>query len=1061
MSIPHQYKFMKYFYLLLLLLAMPIFLQAQENVELDATLTYADSGCNDIWGWWKDGREYAIVGKQNGTSVVDITETGFAEELYFIPGSYSTWRDMKTYNNHAYIVDDQAGEGLIIIDLNDAPNSFTHTTWQTPVDGQQIQTCHNIFIEEATGFAYLFGCNNFNQGQIDGAVVLDLKGDPKNPTVAGIYNTQYIHDGYVRNDTMYSSEINVGHFAVVDFTDKSNPIVLATKPTSGTFTHNCWLSDDGNTLFTTDEITNGFVDAYSVGDLNDIQLLDKVQSSPGQQTTPHNAFAMGNWLITSWYTDGLVIHDISDPENLVEVGHYDSSNVFDGPGFNGAWGAYPYLPSGRIIVSDIQTGLWVFEPNYVEAARCKVKVVDATTGNDIANAIIDVLDSDISEQTNIFGEAEFGGGTPTVFDIAVGALGYESTFYSDIAIELAQTTEITVELTPSQSLNVSGFVVNGSLQVAEAKIIFESLSQTLEFEADGSGTFIIESIPSNTYKVYVGKWGYRTELFPQKYFSGDEEHFEVYDISRGLYDDFLFENSWELISESGAGNWEIGVPEATASEIISNPLGDAPEDYGKNCLVTGAAAGNGAGAFDVDAGATVVQSPNFNLSGMAEPTLGFYRWFSNSGGFGGAPNDTLSITLDNGSTSVVVYEVRSDDENLGKWVFDEVAVEDFLSASATMTVTLRVVDQENSGHLSEGGFDFFRAYDKAAPVDFGGFIVDENGENIGNAAITVNSDDTGNSYNGFSSNNGSYDLEVADGVYDITVSQWGYITQTFTGVTIDHMADRQNFVLQTGYVDDFEADLGWESNGDQGAWVIGAPQETSQGGTVYNPGADDEIDEGLQCYLTGNDATDANSDDVDPGTESVLTSPALDLSSYENPRMKMSYWWATDDTGDDASLQIQLVQGGSVRNVLNIDADAGSQSSWNEIDVKVKDYADFSEEFEIRVIASDGATDAIVEAGIDAFSIYDSADDGLTALEETRLEMLSVSPNPFEDSFQIDLQAGQEISRIRMYDVLGSMVFETEKANTQIAVPTLPSGLYLVEMETKDGDLLKSKILKK
>jgi len=1054
-----QIKIMKYFYSIIALLLLPFCIEAQENVELDANLIFSDARCMEVWGWWKDGREYAIVGKENGTAIVDITESGSAEEVYFIPGAFSIWRDMKTYNNHAYIVDDQAGEGLIIVDLNDAPNSFTHTTWQIPVDGPQFSTCHNIFIEEATGFAYLFGCSNGSE--FDGAIVLDLKDDPKNPTVAGIYDGDYVHDGYVRNDTMYSCESFAGKFAVVDFTDKSNPIVLATQSTSGGLTHNCWLSDDGNTLYTTDEVANGFVEAYSIANLDDIKFLDKVQSSPGQQVIPHNTFVMGNWLVTSWYADGLVIHDISDPEKIIQVGHYDSSYDFQGSGFIGAWGAYPYLPSGRIIVTDRQTGLWVFEPNYVEAARCKVKVIDAETGSNIADALVDVLNYDLSEQTNIFGEAEIGTGTAAVWNLAVGAVGYETVFYSDVELQLGATTEVTIELTLSQVTNISASIVSEGNPVPGGKIIFESLLDVFEFTADSLGIASIEELPSNIYQVYVGAWGYRTELFPAKSFFPNESNVEIYEISEGIYDDFLFDHNWQLLLPSFAGNWEIGVPEATIEGItIVNPLGDASPDYGLTCLVTGAEDGDDADSFDVDGGQTIIQSPGFSLEDMAEPTISFYRWFGNTGG-NTVPNDSLTIFLSNGETSLMVYRVNAFDPVLSEWVFDEIAVSDFLSPTSTMSMNIRIGDSGSEGHIVEGGFDLFRAYDKLALVGFGGFTVNENGDEIVDVTIDITNDSTLYTFNDSSNVSGRYDLDVAAGTYDIVVSKWGYVTQTFTGVTIDHPSDRMNFVLVEGYADDFEADLGWESTGEEGAWVIGAPQETSQGGTVYNPGADDEIDKGLQCYLTGNDATDANSDDVDPGTESVLTSAALDLSSYENPRMKMSYWWATDDTGDDARFQIQLVQNGSLRNVLNIDADAGSQSSWNEIDVPVKDYADFTEEFAIRVIASDGATDAIVEAGIDAFSIYDSADDGLTALEETRLEMLSVSPNPFEENFQIELQAGQEIARLRLYDVQGSLVFETEKANTQIAVPALPGGLYLLEVETTDGDLLKSKILKK
>ena len=90
--------------------------------------------------------------------------------------------------------------------------------------------------------------------------------------------------------------------------------------------------------------------------MSNIQELDRIQSSPELGTVvPRNTHVYGDFLVTSYYRDGIVIHDISNPNNMVEVGHYDAYSG-GGDGMDGSWGAYPYLPSGLILSSEINSG---------------------------------------------------------------------------------------------------------------------------------------------------------------------------------------------------------------------------------------------------------------------------------------------------------------------------------------------------------------------------------------------------------------------------------------------------------------------------------------------------------------------------------------------------------------------------------------------------------------------------------------------------------------------------------------------------------------------------------
>lgn len=339
-------------------------LSAQENIELLGQMSF-DVELNDVWGYVDDeGREYALVAMKEGFSIVDVTDPTELELLYSIDGGFSTWRDVKTWQNYAYLVDDAVGEGLIIIDLSEAPNSFSHTTWVPPVEvcpTNDLES-HNIYIDEQ-GYAYLLGftCD----GTAYGMIILDLNENPTNPTIVGGYGP-YVHDAFVRNDTAWLCQMNDGAFVVADVSDKSDIVTLAIQETSGNNTHQIWLSDDGQYAFTNDENENGFIDCYDVSDLTDINRVNQLQSSPGEDVIPHNNYVLNNYLIIAYNTDGVVIYDVSQADSLVEFGRYDTSPDYSGAGFHGCWGVYPFLPSGVLLASDRENGLFVLQPSFPE-----------------------------------------------------------------------------------------------------------------------------------------------------------------------------------------------------------------------------------------------------------------------------------------------------------------------------------------------------------------------------------------------------------------------------------------------------------------------------------------------------------------------------------------------------------------------------------------------------------------------------------------------------------------------------------------------------------------------
>ena len=440
-----QHKILKSYIALCFLLItlgniIPVF--AQLNITLENQISYTES-VNDIWGYTApDGTEYALVGTQTAFSIVDI-DSPTPAEIHRVSGANTTWRDIKFFENYAYIVNEApVDSGLLIVDLSFLPDSIA--TYKSDL-GVGYTDCHNIFIDE-NGFAYLFGASSTDVG--GGTFIADLNVNPTNPTYTGKYAANYVHDGFVRGDTLWTSEIFAGLLGVVDVSNKSNPILLNTQATPKAFAHACWLSDDGNTIYLVEEKPSSWVISYDVSDIYDIKELDRWQSFPTTNTIPHNTFVKGNYVVNSYYTSGVVILDATNPENLVEVGFYDTS-LFSGSGYYGCWGVYPYLPSGRILATDRQQGLFVLNPTYMQACYIEGAITDIYSAATIANANINILNFPNSIATSdFFGTYMTGIATAGTYEVEVSAEGYHTTTVSVTVSENGTTTVLDVALEP-------------------------------------------------------------------------------------------------------------------------------------------------------------------------------------------------------------------------------------------------------------------------------------------------------------------------------------------------------------------------------------------------------------------------------------------------------------------------------------------------------------------------------------------------------------------------------------------------------------------------------------
>ncbi len=216
---------------------------------------------SSCWGWVSpDGKEYAFVSTYTGTSIVDLNADTMKEIQFVLgPPSGYCYREVKTYKHYAYIVTDypttlQPYVGIQILDLSGLPDTVIlvkDTIYVDPVDtSRNLRTSHTL--SYADGYLY---CNGSAKWGPDGTVILSLLKDPENPELAGSYEPQYLHDTYIRHDTLYGAAIaTVGGLYVVDVKDKLNPVLLGKITYTGSGTHNAWASIDGHYAFTVDEV---------------------------------------------------------------------------------------------------------------------------------------------------------------------------------------------------------------------------------------------------------------------------------------------------------------------------------------------------------------------------------------------------------------------------------------------------------------------------------------------------------------------------------------------------------------------------------------------------------------------------------------------------------------------------------------------------------------------------------------------------------------------------------------------------------------------------------------
>jgi len=464
------------------------------NVDLLSNLPLASMGGGSGsggWGWTdpSTGKEYAIVGRTNGTSFVDISNPTSPLYLGNLPTATgtSTWRELNVYNNHAYIVSDNNGaHGMQIFNLTRLRGVTTPVTWTADARNTSFGRAHTMTINYSTGVAYVNGSDTCSGGPR----MFDLRANPTNPPFLGcVSGDGYTHDSQVVTyhgpDTRYQGrEIllasNEDTLTIWDVTTKSSPVQLSRVSYSGRgYVHQGWLTEDHRYFLLDDETDEGGFGhntrtrVFSTSNLTGVSLLG-YYSGP-TTATDHNQFVKGNYTFQSNYRAGLRILNLTNvatPSSLTEAGYFDVDPTSNASGYAGTWTNYPYYGSGAVAVFSIQRGLFVLRPRlgttppptrvYFDDFETATGWVTNPNGTDTATT--GMWERGDPQETNSSGAKQLGTTVSGANDLVTGRLaGVGAGDYDiDAGTTSVRSPAITLPGTGTLTLSLSWYLGHGS-----------------------------------------------------------------------------------------------------------------------------------------------------------------------------------------------------------------------------------------------------------------------------------------------------------------------------------------------------------------------------------------------------------------------------------------------------------------------------------------------------------------------------------------------------------------------------------------------------------------------
>jgi choice-of-anchor B domain-containing protein len=469
------------------------------------------SGYSACWGYkHPDGREYAVIGTWQGTAIYNITNPAAPFRVAFLFGPPSTWREMKQYRNWMYVVTEATGsnQGLQIVRMTDPDHPEVAVNFTSSI----FVTAHTVSIDTTRALLYLNGTRS-SDGQARGMQIYSLA-QPEAPAFLAAWPftnppvpaDQYIHDSVPFGNRLYASSIYIGTQMVFDVTNPAQPVVTTswTYP-SAYYTHNAWPDSLGTTLYVTDEQNGQTLRVFDIANLQQPHLVTGLSSNPN--AIVHNAVVNGHELYLANYTEGVRVLDLTDPHHPAEFGWADTYPGGSG-GFGGVWGVCP-MPSGTVIASDRNSGLWLLRPqrNY---GRVRVQVVDAATQQPLAGVTVRATPLGDTLATGGDGIVQFAPG-PGMQQFRAERFGWTQPTHN-VMVNNGSSTSFTFELEQLPTTSWDGVVTRATdgTAISDADVVLTGppLRTRIDTRSNAAGQFHFDSVPENDYQVEVHRPGH-------------------------------------------------------------------------------------------------------------------------------------------------------------------------------------------------------------------------------------------------------------------------------------------------------------------------------------------------------------------------------------------------------------------------------------------------------------------------------------------------------------------------------------------------------------------------
>ncbi|MDA1007462.1 MAG: choice-of-anchor B family protein [Planctomycetota bacterium] len=634
------------------------------------TLSPGATSAADCWGYvTPTGREIAIIGVSTGTAFVDITNPTSPTQIGFVTGPTSLWRDVQVFDKYAYSVS-EGGGGIQVISMVSADSGQVGLTNTVTTGG--VASTHTVIINEQSGFLYRCG-----GGSNIGLRIYDLNQSKTNPPFVGQWLDRYVHEAQIVSYTTgpyAGKEIafccggfnngsgSTGLF-IVDVTNKAAPVLMGSlQYPNAAYCHQGWLSADRQYYYVDDELDEGASVSTTTIIILDVSNLSAPTfvSAPnnGNPAIGHNLYVKNNKIYAANYRSGLRVFDITgNGLTLTETSYFDTYAGSDSPNFNGLWGNYPFFPSGVVIGSDLESGLFVWRvgPNPIQFQF-------PTPVPAMIDPVGLMVDVNLILQPGVIV-------VPGSERLLVSVGGVETS----IPMMQLGTTSYRVTI-PAKACGTTGGIA---------------------FRAQEGGGEVFRS-PVSGFTPLI--WAYGT--------------------TTGAIDNLETPTAWVIGGTGDAattGIWTRVDPNGTAAQPE-----DDHTPIGTNCFVTGQGTVGGAiGEADVDGIQTTLTSPTMNATVAGSPVISFWYWYSNNGGSNPNEDPFVVDMSNNGGTTWT--NVLTTLVSTGAWTEHRIQVENYLPPTATMKLRFRATDAGAGGSIVEAAIDDISVfgYDCDAPTNPG------------------------------------------------------------------------------------------------------------------------------------------------------------------------------------------------------------------------------------------------------------------------------------------------------------------------------------------------------